>query len=108
MRHAQRSISDPDEFGDAVSGMSLTVEFQRRQVRPSHVEQFQTREWALDFGEAHVKTCVRGVLPAGWASMCLVLDGDSTWNGRPGERGMLCCVPPGEELDGAPRRASGG
>ncbi|MEP6672071.1 MAG: AraC family transcriptional regulator [Chthoniobacter sp.] len=81
--------------------MKLRVEFQRRQVRPSQVEQFQTPEWALDFGEAQVKTSVRGVVPGGWASLCLVRGpGGSTWNGQSGETGTLCCVPPGEELDG--------
>lgn len=101
MRHARRLISEPDQFGDAVSGMSLTVEFQRRQLRPSQVEQFQTPEWGLDFGEAHVKTSVRGVLPGGWASLCFVRGpGGSTWNGQSAEPGTLCGVPPGEELDG--------
>ncbi|MEZ0256188.1 MAG: helix-turn-helix domain-containing protein [Chthoniobacter sp.] len=101
MRHTSRVIHDPDEFGDAVSGLSLTVEFQRRQVRPSRVEQFQTPAWGLDFGEAHAKTCVHGILPGGWASLCLVRGpGDATWNGQPASTGTLCCVPPGEELDG--------
>lgn len=101
LRHSRRMITEADQFADAVSGMSLTVEFQRRQVRASRVEQFQTPDWALDFGEAHVTTCTRGVLPPGWASLCLVRGpGNSTWNGLAGEPGTLCCVPPNEELDG--------
>lgn len=101
MRHTRRTISDPDQFGDAVSGMSLTVEFQRRQVRPSHVEQFQTPEWALDFGEAHVKTSVRGVLPDGWASLLFAHGpGGAIWNGQACTPGTLCCVPPGEGVEG--------
>ena len=101
IRHIHRVISDPDEFGDIVSGMKLTVEFQRRQTRPSEVEQFQAPEWALDFGEAHVKTSVQGVLPGGWASLCLVRgSGGSSWNGHTAEQGTLCCVPPQEGLDG--------
>jgi AraC family transcriptional regulator, ethanolamine operon transcriptional activator len=101
VRHSQRIITEADQFNDAVSGMSLTVEFQRRQVRASRVEQFQSADWALDFGEAHVTTCTRGVLPPGWASLCLVRGpGGSTWNGLAGEPGTLCCVPPNEELDG--------
>jgi len=42
LRHSQRIIRDPDEFRDAVSGLTLTVDFQRRQVQASSVEQFQT------------------------------------------------------------------
>lgn len=101
LRRTSRVIHDPDQFGDAVSGVSLTVEFQRRQVRPSRVEQYQTPAWGLDFGEAHAKTCVHGILPGGWASLCLVRGpGDATWNGHAAPAGTLCCVPPGEELDG--------
>lgn len=101
LRHTSRVIHDPDEFGDAVSGASLTVEFQRRQVQPSRVEQFQTPDWALDFGEAHARTSVHGILPGGWASLCVMRGpGDATWNGQPAETGALCCIPPGEELDG--------
>lgn len=101
IHHEIRVISDPAEFTDAVSGTELKVEFQRRQLRPSRVEQFQTSQWALDFGNANVKTCVRGTLPGGWASMCLVLGpGDSTWNGYTANQGSLCWTPPGEEIDG--------
>src|SRR5581483_3064262 len=101
VRHTFRILSDPDEFGDVVSGMDLRVEFQRRQVRPSRVEQFQTPDWALDFGETQVKTSVRGMLPGGWASVCFVRGpGGSSWNGQAGEPGTLCGLPPGEEVDG--------
>lgn len=101
LRHTCRVIREPEEFGDAVSGLELTVEFQQRQTQPSRVEQFQTAEWGLDFGEAQARTSVHGILPGGWASLCLVRGpGDATWNGQPAAPGALCCVPPGEELDG--------
>jgi len=65
------------------------------------IEQFQTADWALDFGEANVKCSVRGVLPGGWVSLCFARGpGDSIWNGQPGGPGTLCCIPPGEEVDG--------
>ncbi len=101
LHHASRVLRDPDEFGEAVSGVNLKVEFQKRQVEPSRVEQFQTPAWGMDFGEVHVKTCVHGIIPGGWSSLCLVRGpGDSTWNGHASGAGTLCCTPPGEELDG--------
>lgn len=100
-RHSRRVITEPDDFGDAVTGIDLSVDFQRRQERASHVEQFQSKEWALDYGEANVRTRVRGVLRDGWASFCLTLgSGEAVWNGQHAGTGSLCLLPPGEELDG--------
>lgn len=99
--HSRRVIREPDDFSDAVSGIDLRVDFVKRQVRTSQVEQFQSTAWALDYGEANVKTRVRGVLRDGWASFCLVIgDADSIWNGQYAGKGALCLFPPGEELDG--------
>lgn len=99
--HSLREITEPDGFGDAVTGIDLNVDFQRRQERASRVEQFQTGEWALDFGEANVRTRVRGVLRDGWGSFCLSLgSGEAVWNGQRAGTGSLCLLPPGEELDG--------
>jgi AraC-like DNA-binding protein len=99
--HSRRLIREPDGFSDAVSGIDLRVDFQKRQERASQVEQFQSREWALDYGEANVKTRVRGVLRDGWASFCLAIgSGEAIWNGQPASHGMLCLLPPGEEIDG--------
>lgn len=50
-RHSSRIITEPDEFADAASGIDLRVDFQKRQERESSVEQFQSADWALDFGE---------------------------------------------------------
>lgn len=99
--HARRRITEPDEFGDAVSGISLQVEFQRRKNRPSTVEQFQSAEWALDFGETGVATRVSGVLRGGWASFCFSLGpGVATWNGHEAPAGCVGLLPPGAEVSG--------
>jgi AraC family ethanolamine operon transcriptional activator len=101
LRHSRRVITEPDQFGDAVSGIELSVDFQRRQERASSVEQFQSPAWALDFGEANVRTRVRGVLRGGWGSICLALGpGEAIWNGQPAEPGTLALLPPDGELDG--------
>lgn len=99
--HARRVITEPDEFGDAVSGIELKVDFQRCQERASKVEQFQSAGWALDFGEANVRTRVRGVLQGGWGSFCLARGpGDAIWNGQPAAPGSIALLPPGDEIDG--------
>jgi len=101
MLHSRRLITEPDGFGDAVSGIDLLVEFQRRQEKPSSVEQFQTPGWALDFGQANARTRVRGAMSGGWASLCVIRGpGDSTWNGQRAAPGSIACLPPGVELDG--------
>lgn len=105
-RHTQRIITEPDDFGDAVSGIELAVDFQRRQERPSQVEQFQSGSWALDFGEANVRTRVRGVLRGGWGSFCFALGpGKAFWNGQPAAPGTVALLPPDGEVDG--RTAAG-
>jgi len=101
LRHSRRVITEPDQFGDAVSGIELSVDFQRRQERASHVEQFQSPAWALDFGEANVRTRVRGVLRGGWGSLCLALGpGEAIWNGQAAAPGTIALLPPNDEIDG--------
>lgn len=100
-RHSCRIITEPDDFQDAVTGIDLKVDFQRRQEQASRVEQFQCPWWALDFGEANVRTRVRGVLRDGWGSMCLGLgQGEAVWNGQQARSGSLTLLPPHDELDG--------
>lgn len=100
-RHSRRIITEPDGFDDAVTGIDLRVDFQKRQERASRVEQFQSASWALDFGEANVKTRVRGVLRDGWGSFCLTLGpGNSIWNGQHSPPGTLSLLPPLDEVDG--------
>lgn len=100
-RHSRRIITEPDEFDDAVTGIDLKVDFQRRQERASHVEQFQSADWALDFGEANVRTRVRGVLRDGWGSICFTLGpGEAIWNGQRSPDGTLSLLPPFDEVDG--------
>lgn len=100
-RHSRRLLSEPDEFADAASGIHLAVDFQKKQERVSQVEQFQSAGWALDFGEANVRTRVRGVLEGGWGSLCLARGpGQATWNGQASAPGTLSLLPPGGELDG--------
>lgn len=99
--HAVHEIVEPDQFRDAVSGISLEVGFQRRQREASFVEQFQTGRWALDFGETKVGTRVSGVLNGGWASFCFSLGpGEAAWNGQSGPQGTIALLPPGAELAG--------
>ena len=101
LRHSRRVITEPDGFDDAVSGIELSVDFQRRQERASSVEQFQSPAWALDFGEANVRTRVRGILRGGWGSICLALGpGDAIWNGQAATFGTISLLPPGDEIDG--------
>jgi AraC family ethanolamine operon transcriptional activator len=99
-RHSQRVLSDPYEFRDVVSGVSLDLDIMARNALPACVEQFQSASWALDLGKVHVKARVRGTIPQNWASLCFVRGGSSRWHGISGEAGSLLCVPPGEELDG--------
>ena len=71
-RHLVHRLSDPEQFGIAVSGVNLTVDFLAPQKMPTRVEQFQAPEWTLDFHEAHVKARVYGPLPPGWVSLGLM------------------------------------
>lgn len=101
IQHNRRIIREPDDFSDAVSGMTLTVDFQRKQERASTVEQFQTRNWGLDFGKANVRTRVRGVLQGGWGSFCLTRGpGGAVWNGQSAGPGTATLLPPNDEVDG--------
>jgi AraC-like DNA-binding protein len=94
-------LSDPEQFGIAVSGVSLTADFLAPQKVPTRVEQFQTPEWALDFHEAHVKARIYGPLPPGWVSLGLMRSpAASSWYGYAARPGMLVCNPPGVPIDG--------
>ena len=101
MRRTRRTIHEPHEFLDVVTGIELTVLFQKRAVRPCLVEQFQSPDWALDFGDVHAPTRAKGVVLQGWASFCLALGpGDSIWNGQKAAPGSLGLLPPGCHVDG--------
>lgn len=94
-------MSDPDEFAVAVSGASLKADFLGRQTSPTIVEQFQTRQWALDFQQAEVRARILGYSPLDWVSLALIRGGgESSWYGSPASRGFLVCTPPGEAIDG--------
>lgn len=100
-RHAQRSIRDPEEFSDVVSGASLVADFLDHNTAPTYIEQFQSPGWALDFHEVHVKARVQCPLPPGWASLGLMRSATaSTFHGFAVETGMLVCDPPGQAIDG--------
>lgn len=94
-------MSDPDEFAVAVSGASLKADFLGHQAGPTIVEQFQTRQWTLDFQQAEVRARILGYPPLDWASVALMRGGgESSWYGSPARRGFLVCTPPGEAIDG--------
>lgn len=100
-RHSELSISEPEQFGIAMSGVSLAVDFLARQEIPAHIEQFQAPGWALDFQETHVKARVSGPLPPGWVALGLMRKPTtSSWYGYSANRGTLVCNPPGEPIDG--------
>ncbi len=100
-RHSRRIISETEDFSDVATGAALNVDFRRRQERASSVEQYQSQDWALDWGTANVDTHVSGVLASGWGSLCLNMGpAEATWNGQDGPLGTLCLVRPGQELDG--------
>lgn len=100
-RHLVHRFSDPEQFGIAVSGARLTVDYLARQSESTRVEQFQSPAWALDFHEAQVKACVQGAIPPGWASIGMMRSAaPSSWYGTPGGAGVLACTPPGETIDG--------
>jgi AraC-like DNA-binding protein len=100
-RRTERRIEEPHEFRDAVTGIDLTVLFQKHSGQPGFVEQFQSPRWALDYGSVHAPTRVRGIVQGGWASFCLSLGpGDALWNGQKAPPGCLALLPPGCEVDG--------
>jgi AraC-like DNA-binding protein len=99
---AIRTISEPEGFHDAVTGIELSVFFRKRQQGESRVEQYACPSWALDFGLAAAPTRTRGVVQNGWASLCLAIGpGSAIWNGQQAPPGTLSLLPPGEALDGS-------
>lgn len=97
----ERLISEPEGFGDAVSGMELSVAYRHRQVRPSRVIQFRSPRLGMDFGELHAKSHLRGIMPEDSASICFLRGpGNAIFNGLRGEAGTLFYLPPGAELNG--------
>lgn len=100
-RHLIHRLSDPEQFGIALSGVCLSADFLAPNKVPTQVEQFQAPGWSLDFHEAHVKARLFGPLPPGWASLGLVRGlATSSWYGRAAGQGALLCNPPGEPIDG--------
>ncbi len=100
-RHLRHDLSDPDQFGEAVSGAELRAEFLHRPEGVTRVEQFQSRGWALDFYDARVKARIAGSPPPGWGSIALIqTDAPSRWYGEAARRGLLVFTPPGEVIDG--------
>jgi len=100
-RHLMHHLGDPSEFGLAVSGAVLTVDFLAPQAAPAIIEQFQSPAWALDFHLAQVKARVRGPLEEGWASLGLMRARvESSFHGFVTDQGVLICNPPGEGIDG--------
>lgn len=100
-RHQVHRLSDPSEFGLAVSGANLAADFLAPQTAPAIIEQFQSRGWALDFHTAQVKARVCGPLEPGWASMGLMRGKtESSFHGFAADPGVLVCNPPGEGIDG--------
>lgn len=96
----ERVLRLPEDYESSVTAFPLGIDLLRRSQRPGSVEQFQGADWGIDFGEAAMDARVRGTLPEGCFSMCLVLEGESVWHGLEGRAGSLFCVPGGRELDG--------
>jgi AraC family transcriptional regulator, ethanolamine operon transcriptional activator len=100
-RRLVHRLEDPEEFGHAVSGGCLAADFLAPREAATHVEQFQSAGWAMDFHEAKVKARIRCELPSGWGSVGLMRSpAASHWYGREAHRGALVCTPPGEAIDG--------
>lgn len=100
-RHQVHRLSDPSEFGLAVSGANLAADFLAPQAAPAIIEQFQSPGWALDFHTAQVKARVCGPLEPGWASLGLMRGKtESSFHGFSADPGVLVCNPPGEGIDG--------
>lgn len=103
-RHVSYLLNDPDEFGVAVSGGTLTAEFLGRQERATRIEQFQSPLWSIDFHEVHVRARIFSGLPPGWASLGLMRGpAESRWYGIGTPAGTLVCTPPGYPIDGCTR-----
>jgi hypothetical protein len=71
-RRLVHRLEDPEEFGHAVSGGYLAADFLAPKEAATHVEQFQSAGWAMDFHEAKVKARIRCELPPGWGSVGLM------------------------------------
>ncbi len=100
-RHLVHRLRNPDEFEVAVTGVSLRADFLSSTGPPTRVEQFQSRDWAMDFHQAHVKARLFGPLPDDWVALGLTVSAaDSSWYGFPTRSGVLMCNPPGEPIDG--------
>jgi AraC-like DNA-binding protein len=100
-RRLVHRLENPEEFGLAVSGGCLEADFLAPREAATHVEQFQSPGWAMDFHDARVKARIRCELPPGWGSVGLMRSpAPSHWYGREAQRGALVCTPPGEAIDG--------
>jgi AraC-like DNA-binding protein len=100
-RRLVHRLEYPEEFGHAVSGGCLAADFLAPREAATHVEQFQSAGWAMDFHEANVKARIRCELPSGWGSVGLMRSlAPSRWYGHEAHRGSLVCTPPGEAIDG--------
>ena len=94
-------LFDPGEFGCAVAGATLQVDFLARQVSAASIERFVGEDWALDTYDAGVKARMYGPLLPGRVSLCLMLrDEVSSQYGLDLGEGCLLCNPPGVPIDG--------
>jgi len=94
-------LFDPGEFGCAVAGATLQVDFLARQVSAASIERFVGEDWALDTYDAGVKARMYGPLLPGRVSLCLMLrDEVSSQYGLDLGEGCLLCNPPGVPSDG--------
>ncbi len=94
-------LFDPGEFGCAVAGATLQVDFLAKQVSAASIERFACEDWALDTYDAGVKARMYGPLLPGRVALCLMLrDGVSSQYGLDLGEGCLLCNPPGVPIDG--------
>lgn len=94
-------LSDPAEFGCAVAGATLQVNYLARLVSAASIERFACEEWAVDTYDAGVKARMYGPLLPGRVALCLMLrDGVSRQYGMDLGEGCLLCNPPGVPIDG--------
>ncbi len=101
-------LSDPAEFGCAVAGATLQVNYLARLVSAASIERFACEEWAVDTYDAGVKARMYGPLLPGRVALCLMMrDGVSRQYGMDLGEGCLLCNPPGCRSTGISRRGSG-
>lgn len=93
-------LTDPGEFGKAVAGATLKVDFLARQQAAANIERFLGVDWAIDSYKAGVKARMYGELLPQQVMMCLVLHRGMRQYGIEVEAGYLLCNPPGVPLDG--------